>query len=222
MTDAKTIKEEAIRFFSKKFREMRTVRPPFSNPNIKHLSRVDSAFLETDFSIEEIKNAIWNYENEKAPGPDVFTLKFIKNYWDLMKDDIMRFVKYFENSGSIARGCSSYFITLIPKIKDPLTLNDYRTFSLIGCLYKIIAIVMANQLKRVISMVVDEVQTSFVEGRNILDGPVIINKICYCAKNTKMKMFLFKVDFDKAFDFVNWHFLDSLMAQIGFGHRWRF
>lgn len=41
------------------------------------------------------------------------------------------------------------------------------------------------------------------------------------AKKEK-KFFLFKVDFDKAFDSVNWHYFDYVIAQMGFGNRWRF
>lgn len=43
-----------------------------------------------------------------------------------MQDDMMKFVYYFEVSGRFDRGYSSSFVTLIPKMKDPLTLNDYR------------------------------------------------------------------------------------------------
>lgn len=55
-----------------------------------------------------------------------------------------------------------------------------------------------------------------MEGRNILDDPLIVNEICSWAKRVK-KVLLFKVDFEKAFDSVNWEYLDSVMCQMGFG-----
>lgn len=57
--------------------------------------------LENPFSLEEIKAAIWACGSEKALGPDGFTFKFLKNYWELIKGDVLALVKYFEDSGSI-------------------------------------------------------------------------------------------------------------------------
>lgn len=146
-----------------------------------------------------------------------------------MQDDITWFVKCFQASRWIARGCVSSFITLIPKTKDLLTLKDYRHVSLICSLYKIITEALANRIKRVIDLVIDEIQTGFIEyhnildcHRNILDGPLIINEILSWAKIDKKKAFLFKVDFDNVFYSVNCQYLDSVMSQMGFGNRWRF
>ncbi|XP_052622513.1 uncharacterized protein LOC128127842 [Lactuca sativa] len=138
-----------------------------------------------------------------------------------MKDDVFDFVKQFEKSGYIAPGCNSSFITLIPKTSDPLNLGDYRPISLIGCMYKIIAKLLANRLKQVLGSVVDEVQSAYIEGRNILDGPLIMNEVLSWAKRSNKKIFMFKVDFEKAFDSVNWNYLDSIMEQLNFGGKWR-
>lgn len=58
-------------------------------------------------------------------------------------------------------------------------------------------------MRKVIGRVIDEVQTSFVKGRNILDRSIIIDEICVEDKKIKKKMFIFKFDFDKAFDSIN-------------------
>lgn len=69
---------------------------------------------------------------------------------------------------------------------------------------------------------IDDIQSGFIEGRNILNDPLIINEIYSWAKKENRKAFLFKVNFDKTFDSISWHFLDSIMFQMGFGNRWRF
>lgn len=80
-------------------------------------------------------------------GSDGFMFKLIKKYWDTIHDDVIC-VQHFEKYGRLERGCNSLFITLVPKIKDPLKLEDYQPISLIGCLYKIVAKMLAIGLKR--------------------------------------------------------------------------
>lgn len=177
VTDVECIKEEVCRFFGEKFRENRSIRPSLINQNFERLSDEDRIRLEAPFELEEIKNAIWNCGNKKAPGSNDFTFKFIKHYWSIMQDDIMRFVKHFESVRNISRRSNSSFITLIPKVKDPLSLSDYWPISLIGCAYKIITKTLVYRLKKVVGYVVDELQTMYIEARNILDGPMIIKEL---------------------------------------------
>lgn len=139
---------------------------------------VDRNFLEEPFELNEIEDAIWNCGGEKDPESDGFTFKFIKHFWPIMQDGIMRFVKHFEQFRYFSRGSNSSFISLFPKVKDPTSSNEFRPISLIGSIYKIIAKVLAFRLKRVLGSVIDEVQTGFIKGWNILDGPSIINEIC--------------------------------------------
>lgn len=75
--------------------------------------------------------------------------------------------------------------------------------------------VLASRVKNVISYVIDEVESSYNEGRNILDGHLINSEVVTWAKRIKNKLFLLKVDFDKAFDSINWLFLDVVMSQMG-------
>ncbi|PWA92818.1 reverse transcriptase domain, Reverse transcriptase zinc-binding domain protein [Artemisia annua] len=58
------------------------------------------------------------------------------------------------------------------------------------------------------------------QGRQILDGILVANEIVNHAKKASLKLLLFKVDFEKAFDSVNWNFLLKTMEKMGFGRRW--
>ncbi|GKA37270.1 RNA-directed DNA polymerase, eukaryota [Tanacetum coccineum] len=129
--------------------------------------------------------------------------------------DIVNYVNDFHGSPHIPRDCNSSFITLVPKVDDPITIGDFRPISLTGCQYKIIAKVLANRLATVIPLVIGEVQMAFLKGRQITDGPLLVNKIVSWAKKRKKKLLLFKLDFEKAFDSLSWSFLDSIMDQIG-------
>ena len=220
-TDHVIIKLEALKFFQSKFHEEWPVRPAFRSNLFRKITDNDKLALEAPITLQEIKNAVWACGNDKSPGPDGFTFKFIKKYWEVLLGDIAAVVKYFELHGKIDPSCNSSFISLLPKIKDPQQLKDYRPISLIGCIYKIIANILAVRLKLVMGQCIDEVQTTYVVGRNILDGPLLVNEICAWSKKVKKKILLLKVDFDKAFDSVNWEFLNNNLIQMGFGNKWR-
>lgn len=69
-------------------------------------------------------------------------------------------------------------------------------------------------------MLIGPSQTAFISGRQILDGCLIANELVNHAKKNKRKLLLFKVDFKKSFDCVNWKFLLDVMRQMGFGTKW--
>ena len=86
---------------------------------------------------------------------------------------------------------------------------------------KIISKTLTARLNKVIGLLVTSDQTDFVSGRSILDGPLVVNEMITSAFFIIKKMFLFKVDFDKAFDSLSWSFLDDILRQMGFGVTWR-
>nr|GEZ60989.1 RNA-directed DNA polymerase, eukaryota, reverse transcriptase zinc-binding domain protein [Tanacetum cinerariifolium] len=64
-------------------------------------------------------------------------------------------------------------------------------------------------------------QSAFIKGRNILDNPLILNEVMEWYRLRKRRLIIFKVDFKKAYDSLIWEFLDSVMAELRFGFKWR-
>ncbi|GJR29960.1 RNA-directed DNA polymerase, eukaryota [Tanacetum coccineum] len=95
-----------------------------------------------------------------------------------------------------------------------------RPISLIGSIYKIIAKFLTNRLVCVMGGIVNEVQSAFIEDRQILDGPFILNEMLSWCKKRKKQSLIFKVDFEKAYDSVRWDFLDNVLRKFGFGDKW--
>nr|GFA01860.1 cysteine-rich receptor-like protein kinase [Tanacetum cinerariifolium] len=124
----------------------------------------------------------------------------------------------FEVSTLIPQGCNSSFIARVPKVDDPLVVGDFRPISLIG---KIIAKILANRLSRVVSSVVGDVQMAYIKGRQLIDGPLMVDVIIAWAKKYKKHVMFLKLDFEKAFYSLSWSILFSVLEQMGFSSKWR-
>nr|GEU76828.1 RNA-directed DNA polymerase, eukaryota [Tanacetum cinerariifolium] len=72
----------------------------------------------------------------------------------------------------------------------------------------------------VLGDIVSEVQSAFIMGRQILDGPFILNEVLQWCKIKRKQALIFKVDFEKAYDSVRWVFLDEVLNKFGFGEKW--
>ncbi|GKC23951.1 RNA-directed DNA polymerase, eukaryota, partial [Tanacetum coccineum] len=178
------------------------------------------ADLEREVTIEEIKTAVWNCGIDKSPGPDGFTFDFYRHFWPIIDTDVHAAVIHFFKHGDIPGGCNSSFIALIPKIPDANMVKDFRPISLIGSIYKIIAKILTNRLVTVLGNIVSEVHSAFIAGRQILDGPFILNEVLHWCSKKKKKSLIFKVDFEKAYDSVRWDFLEDVLKKFGFGNKW--
>ncbi|XP_071700218.1 uncharacterized protein [Rutidosis leptorrhynchoides] len=74
---------------------------------------------------------------------------------------------------------------------------------------------------KVAPLLVGHEQSAFIKGRNILDGVLIANETLEYLKRNKLAILVFKVDFEKAFDSLNWNFLLEMMKIMGFEEKWR-
>lgn len=126
----------------------------------------------------------------------------------------------FHERGKLVKGSNASFIVIIPKKDGACRIDHFRPISLIGSLYKIISKILARLLKLVTSSLIGESQSTFLRGWHILDEVVILNEAVEETKKSKKKLLVFKVDFDKAYDSVDWEYLMDLLAHMSFPMRW--
>ncbi|WJX25077.1 hypothetical protein P8452_14152 [Trifolium repens] len=190
------IRQAVFSHFASHFKALDVERPGCDNLHFRQLSQLESGSLTKPFSEAEVKAAVWDCDSYKSLGPDGVNFGFYKDFWEDLRGDVMRFISDFHRNGKLTKGLYSTFIALIPKV-------------------------LPNRLRLVIGSVISESQTAFVKNRQILDGILIANEVVDEAKRSKKELLLFKVDFEKAYDSVDWGYLDDVMGKMAFPVLWR-
>jgi hypothetical protein len=103
--------------------------------------------LVRPFVEEEVRTALFQMASLKAPGPDGFNAGFYQRNWDIVGPEVCKVVLFSLNNPTIGNELNSTFITLIPKVKNPTSVMDFRLISMCNVIYKIIFKVLANRLK---------------------------------------------------------------------------
>ncbi|GMI83381.1 hypothetical protein HRI_002007400 [Hibiscus trionum] len=179
--------------------------------------------LEKNFEEKKILHAIKSMSPLKACGEDGLGAIFYQRFWNIIGRDITNFCLATLRGEEIISRINHTHIALIPKIKDPSSMSNFRPISLCNVLYKIIAKVIANRFQKVLHLCVDEAQSAFIPGRLISDNIVAAYETLHSMKNRRMGRkgyFALKLDMSKAYDRVEWNFLTAVMYKMGFSNSW--
>ncbi|KAL4348556.1 hypothetical protein GQ457_17G007420 [Hibiscus cannabinus] len=221
IVDHKQIESAFVKYFKDSFNGSNTIPVRHFGVQLKELSQASRSLLESRFSVREVWEAISSADGNRAPGPDGFNLDFFKSFWPQLKDEIMKLFDDFYKGKITDKSLNHSFIALIPKLKSPTRMEDYRPISLVSSLYKIIARVLSRRLAGCLAEVVGENQFAFTAGKQITDCNLIANEVIDDIKKNNRAAIVFKADFSKAYDTVDWKFLELIMERMGFGKRWR-
>jgi len=126
---------------------------------------------------EELEATIKWFKKDKSLGR--WTIEFYIAFFDILGDDLLKIVEDCRRSGNISPAIKSTFIDLIPKYDFPSTFNDFRPISLCNCLYKIIAKIIANHLKRILSRHISSKQFAFLQHRQIHEAIAISQELLH-------------------------------------------
>jgi len=175
--------------------------------DIPQVSQEDNDVLISEFTETEVKDAVFQMEHNKAPGPDGFPVEFYQVFWNLIKDDLMALFSDLHKEVLNLYSLNFGIITLIPKIQEATKIQQYRLICVLNVNFKIFTKVGTNRLNKVAQTVVSPTQTAFMPGRNIMEGVVILHETIHQLHTKKRDGVIFKIDFEKTYDKVKWSFL---------------
>ncbi|XP_073354989.1 uncharacterized protein [Aegilops tauschii subsp. strangulata] len=135
---------------------------------------------------------------DKSPGPDGFPAHFYQRHWDLCRDEVTNVVLIIVRGEESAESVNDTVLVVIPKV-------------------------IANRLKSILPDIISEEQSAFVPGRLITDNIICAYECLHFMKRSRAKSNSFcalKLDTMKAYDRLEWSYLQAIMIKLGFSQHW--
>jgi hypothetical protein len=171
-------------------------------------------------TLEEVTEALKQLPAGKAPGVDSIPSEFYQELWEDIDSDVFQFVSESMNQCLLEAELNISKIALLPKSEDRLHIQNYRPISLLNTSYKIVAKVYANRMKPLLHHWILPSQTGFVPNRCILDNIFLAFETIAWTRESQQDLSMLLLDFEKAYDRVNWTFLREVMMRMGFHDKW--
>ncbi|KAL9968540.1 hypothetical protein ACROYT_G020647 [Oculina patagonica] len=225
ITNQFDILEEQSKFYKSLYtsQHAENVKKPeegvFFNPsNISALSDHEQALCEGLITENEAFKALKEFAAAKTPGTDGLSTEFLKFFWPELKSLIVESFNYAFLNGSLSISQRRGIISLIPKKnKDKTILENLRPISLLNVDYKILTKVLANRLEKVLPKIINPDQTGYVKGRYIGENIRLIQDLMFHLDKENSPGIAVFVDFRKAFDTIEWNYLEKALTLFNFG-----
>ncbi|GKU99672.1 hypothetical protein SLEP1_g12482 [Rubroshorea leprosula] len=172
--------------------------------------------------VKDIQDALFSLKPFKAPGPDGLHPIFFQKMWPVVVEILCTHIKNAFTSSSIPNGWNDCLISLILKIKNPETVQQFRPIGLCNTTYKIISKILVNRIKLVLETLISPCQTSFVPKRKGTDNILILQDLFTPFPKKKGGKFgdvIIKLDLEKAYDRLEWSFIREALVYFQFPSR---
>jgi hypothetical protein len=117
-------------------------------------------------------------KSDTAPGPDGFPVLFFKRFWPCINLGLLHIINDFMLGRIDMSRLNFAILTLIPKVPGADLVSQFRPIALINVIFKVISKAFAYRLDPIAHKTINLNQIAFIKGRNLLEGPWPLLKLC--------------------------------------------
>ena len=190
----------------------------FFEDNDCYLNDIEREQCEGLLTAAECLESLKTMESNKTPGTDGIPADFYKVFWNDIKPFFLASINASFEKGLLSISQRRGLITLIPKKDKPkCSIKNWRPISLLNCDYKIAAKSIANRIKKTLPSIINSDQTGFLKNRFIGENIRLLNYIISYTEKVEIPGLLLFIDFEKAFDTLEWPFIEKTLKYFNFG-----
>ena len=216
------IRNMQVEFYQNLYRERRTADLEQTNAYLNDiqlptLNQEEKEACEGLLSFEECEKVLKTFKSGKAPGNDGIPAEFYKKFWPIFGRYLVESLNTSYREGELTNSQKQAVISLIDKGKDRTMLKNWRPISLLNVDSKIASKAISSRLVKILPKLINDNQVGYVQNRNITENIRTIQDLLNFTKIKDIPGLMIMIDFEKAFDSLDWKFLDLVLKKFNFG-----
>ena len=224
ITNSKDIPSELFSFYSNLYTSK---LPNSTNQNYQlkdsifddmpKMSDAEKDGMNGRISLTECSKALQDFKCNKTPGSDGLSIEFYRTFWKEMGPILVEVYNSCKDKNILTTSQRRGVIAILHKTgKDNTKIANYRPISLLNNDYKILTKVLALRISKQIDSLISSDQSGFLKGRYIGETIRKVSDIIEYCNSHKTPGYIIQLDFEKAFDSVEWEFLRDVLKKFNF------